>query len=88
MTKYTFLLGIGYLNFNLFYLFMSIYQNDTQAVFETFLADLQDSNLPFLLQYFKALNEACNLDFSRLVKSRFPEYFKRLDTKQNLQIAA
>lgn len=67
---------------------MIIYQDDTQAVFETFLADLQESNLPFLLQYFKALNEASSVDFADLAKSTFPEQFKRLDTKQNLQIAA
>ena len=67
---------------------MSIYQNDTQAVLETFLAELQESNLPFLLQYFKALNEASSLDFSRLVKSSFPEHFKRLDAVQNLQMVA
>jgi hypothetical protein len=65
------------------------FQNDTQAVFETFLADLQENTTtPFMLQYFKALNEAGNIDFIDLVKSRFPEYFTRLKDDASLLMVA
>jgi hypothetical protein len=64
------------------------YTNNTQAVFENFLENIQDTSKPFLMHYFEALNEAGNIDFIALVRSRFPEYFKRLQGAKYLQIAA
>ena len=64
------------------------YTNDTQAVFETFLDDIQDTSKPFLMHYFEALNEAGTVDFAVLVQSRFPEYFKRLQDDASLLMAA
>jgi hypothetical protein len=60
---------------NLFY-FMSIYQDDTHAVFETFLSDLQDGNLSLTLQGLIVLNKANSLGCDSLVQSKFCEQFK------------
>jgi hypothetical protein len=64
------------------------YTNDTQAVFETFLDDIQDTSKPFLMHYFEALNEVGTIDFAELVQSRFPEYFKRFQDDASLLMAA
>ena len=64
------------------------YTNNTQAVFENFLENIQDTSKPFLMHYFEALNEAGTINFAALVRSRFPEYFKRLQDDASLLMAA
>lgn len=55
------------------------YKKKADNMLKIFIKDFQNDNkTPFLLQYFKALNEVGNLEFARLVKKNFPEQFKRV----------
>lgn len=55
------------------------YKEKADNMLKIFIKDLQNDNkTPFLLQYFKALNEVGNLEFARLVKEKFPAQFKRV----------
>lgn len=57
------------------------YTNDIQASLENFKIEIQETNQPFFLTYWNALNSIGGgaIHFMALVKKEFPEQFKKIN---------
>ncbi len=57
------------------------YTNDINASLENFKIEIQESNQPFFLTYWKAINSIGKgaIQFMELVKQEFPEQFKKIN---------
>lgn len=57
------------------------YTNDLQESLESFKIEIQETNQPFLLTYWNAINTIGKgaIHFMALVKQEFPEQFKKIN---------